>query len=171
MPDVTAIMLTGVALAAILTGVIAVVPVLRRAFGAIPLSLLIGIHALRLGGIVLVVLASARVLSGAFPYVAGAGDFVAGAWAVPLAWRAAHGADVRKPAILAWNVFGTADLIVAAGLAAGNASLLQIVQTAGGSPLPLIVLAVLSLLFLAHAAIFARAVSGRHVSLLSPANG
>jgi hypothetical protein len=120
-----------VAGAAIVPGV----PAARRAFSAIPLPMLIGLNAVRLGGILFLMLALADRLSGPFPYLAGVGDFVTGALAIPVAWLAARERGLRDRSIVAWNAFGTVDLIVAVTLVliSRNGSPLQLIHAGVGS--------------------------------------
>src|SRR5215472_12461009 len=85
------------------------VPAARRAFSAIPLPVLIGLNAVRLGGILFLMLALAGRLAGPFPYFAGVGDFVTGALAIPVAWLAARESSLRERSIAAWNAFGAVE--------------------------------------------------------------
>src|SRR5262249_58692982 len=60
-------------------------PTVRHALNSVPLPLLVGLNAIRLGGVLFVLLAGAGRLSGPFPYLAGWGDFTTGALAIPAA--------------------------------------------------------------------------------------
>src|SRR5215510_5292001 len=71
------------------------IPAARRVFSAVPLPLLVGLNVIRVGGVLFVLLAFAGRLSGPFPYSAGWGDFVTGAFAIPIAWLAASETRVR----------------------------------------------------------------------------
>lgn len=110
-------------------------PAVRRALTAIPLPLLIGLNIFRLGGGLFVLLAVAGRLSGPFPYLAGWGDFVTGALAIPVAALAANETRFRDRLILAWNSFGMLDLIVAVtlGLISRNGSPLQLIHAGVGT--------------------------------------
>jgi hypothetical protein len=110
-------------------------PAARRALSTIPLPMLVGLNAVRLGGILFVLLAFAGRLSGPFPYIAGLGDFATGAGAIPVAWLAARETGPRDRLIAAWNTFGMVDLIVAValGLISRNGSPLQLIYAGVGS--------------------------------------
>lgn len=101
----------------------------RSALLAIPQSLLIGLNSLRLLGILFLLLALAGRLSGPFPYIAGLGDMITGALAVPLALRVARSGRLPSRAVSRWNLFGALDLVVAVTLG---------ITSAAGSPLQLI---------------------------------
>jgi hypothetical protein len=110
-------------------------PTIRRALIAIPLPLLAGLNAFRLGGLLFVLLAGAGRLSGPFPYIAGWGDFATGALAIPAAWLLAGETSFRDRLIFAWNTFGMLDLIVAValGLVSRNGSPLQLIHAGVGT--------------------------------------
>src|SRR5262249_17662707 len=149
-----------VAGAAIVLGVTAA----RRAFSAIPLPVLIGLNAVRLGGILFLMLALAGRLSGPFPYFAGVGDFVTGALAIPVAWLAARESSLRERSIAAWNAFGAVDLIVAVtlGLISRNGSPLQLIHAGVGSaamqtlPWAFVPMVLVPFFLIVHGVIFAR---------------
>jgi len=120
----------------IATGMILLaVPAARRVVGTIPLKVLEGLNIVRLGGVLLIALAFAGRLSGPFPYIAGLGDFVTGALAVPLLWSAANRRPVRDRWIFAWNTFGMLDLIVAVtlGFLSREGSPLQLIHAGAGT--------------------------------------
>jgi hypothetical protein len=110
-------------------------PTVRRALNAIPLPLLVGLHVIRLGGVFFVLLAIAGRLSGPFPYIAGWGDFATGALAIPVAWLATRETNLRDRLVIAWNIFGMLDLIVAVslGVISGNGSPVQLIHAGIGS--------------------------------------
>ena len=92
-------------------------PGFRNALLAIPLPVLVGLNAARLGGVFFLFLAASGRLSAPFASSAGIGDMITGAVAIPLALLLARG-DRRRPWWLGvWNAFGTLDLIVAMTLA------------------------------------------------------
>ena len=76
---------------------------------AIPTSLLIGLNALRVIGVLFLMLAAVDRLSGPFPYSAGLGDVITGILAIPLARG-----NLRR--VVEWNAFGALDLFAAIGL-------------------------------------------------------
>jgi hypothetical protein len=104
-------------------------PRVRSSLMAIPMSLLIGLNALRLLGVLFLFLAAAGRLSGPFPYSAGLGDMITGALAIPLALSVARSKKLPVSAIARWNIFGTLDLFAAVALG---------ITSAAGSPLQLI---------------------------------
>ncbi len=101
----------------------------RSALMAIPMPLLIGLNSMRVLGVLFLFLAAAGRLSGPFPFSAGLGDIITGAFAIPLALSVARSQKPSVPAIRRWNIFGMLDLIVAVGLG---------ITSAAGSPLHLI---------------------------------
>jgi hypothetical protein len=95
---------------------------LRHALDAMPLPLLIAVHAVRVLGVSFVLLYFARRAPAPFAPLAGWGDIVVGVTAGPVAWLAyRRGREARGP-ILAWNAFGLADLIGAIGLGVVSSS-------------------------------------------------
>jgi hypothetical protein len=104
-------------------------PRMRSTLVAIPMPLLIGINALRVLGVLFLLLAAAGRLSGPFPFSAGWGDIITGAFAIPLALSVARSKKPPVAAIMCWNIFGTLDLFAAVGLG---------ITSAAGSPLQLI---------------------------------
>jgi hypothetical protein len=101
----------------------------RASLLAVPMPLLIGLNTLRVLGVLFLALAAVGRLSGPFPYSAGLGDIITGALALPLALSVARSGRPGSAAVRRWNIFGTADLVVAIGLGIASAS---------GSPLQLI---------------------------------
>jgi hypothetical protein len=91
-------------------------PALRRALDSVPLSLLIGVNVLRVVGVVFILLYFAGRLPAPFAPSAGWGDIITGVAAVPVAWLAHRYGLRARSAILAWNIFGLADLVAAIGL-------------------------------------------------------
>ena len=104
-------------------------PRMRSTLMAIPMPLLIGINALRVLGVLFLLLAATGRLSGPFPFSAGLGDIITGAFAIPLALSVARSQKAPVGAIMLWNIFGTLDLFAAVGLG---------ITSAAGSPLQLI---------------------------------
>jgi hypothetical protein len=104
-------------------------PRVRSALMAIPMPLLIALNALRVFGVLFLLLAAQGRLSGPFPFSAGGGDIITGALAIPLALSVARSQKAPVGAIMGWNIFGMLDLFVAVGLG---------ITSAAGSPLHLI---------------------------------
>jgi hypothetical protein len=90
-------------------------PKVRSTLLAIPMSLLIGVNALRVFGVLFLLLAAAGRLSGPFPFSAGFGDIITGALAVPLALSVVQSHGLPVGAIKRWNIFGALDLLFAIG--------------------------------------------------------
>jgi len=96
-------------------------PSVRNAMTETPLPALIAIHAIRLLGIMFLVLYAKGRLPAPFAPSAGWGDVFIGATALPLAWAVTRfGARVR-PLVFLWSAVGVADLIVAVTLGALSA--------------------------------------------------
>ncbi len=108
-------------------GLMAAVPLVAVALGAaasrdlrgallrLPLWSLIGLNAGRLLGVFFLLLAAGGRLDGPFPHAAGWGDILVGALALPLAIMTKRGSATTS-GILAWNLLGAADLVLAVGL-------------------------------------------------------
>jgi hypothetical protein len=91
-------------------------PSVRKAMTAMPLAALIAVHAIRLLGILFLVLYAKGRLPAPFAPSAGWGDVFVGATALPLAWAFMRfGARVR-PLVVLWNAIGVADLVAAVTL-------------------------------------------------------
>ncbi len=110
-------------------------PRVRSSLMAIPMPLLIGLNALRLFGVLFLLLAAAGRLSGPFPYSAGVGDMITGAFAIPLALSVARSQKLPMSTIARWNIFGTLDLFaaVAFGITSAAGSPLQLIHAGVGS--------------------------------------
>jgi len=88
-------------------------PLLRRVIEAAPQSWIVGIQAYRVEGLIFLILYARGWLPGAFALPAGVGDAIVGllALVVGIAYRG----GLRGPSgwLLAWNLLGIADLVVA----------------------------------------------------------
>jgi hypothetical protein len=149
----------------ILTGLIAVtVPAARRAVSAIPLRVLEGLNIFRLGGVLFVLLALAGRLSGPFPYIAGPGDILTGALAVPIVWSRVKKRPVHDRWVFAWNAFGMLDLVVAValGVISMSGSPLQLIHAGVGTaalrtlPWALVPTVLVPFFLISHSIIFVR---------------
>jgi len=107
----------------------------RSALMGIPMPVLVGVNSLRVLGVLFLLLAAAGRLSGPFPFFAGLGDMITGAWAIPLAVSLARSGRPSSAVVRRWNLFGTLDLFVAVslGLTSANGSPLQVVHAGVGS--------------------------------------
>ena len=106
------------ALLALLLGGWLLVGTFRSALLSVPLPVLVGLNAGRLGGGFFLLLYADGRLSAPFAPVAGLGDMLIGALAVPLATMLALRFDVRRAWLGIWNAFGALDLVVAVSLGA-----------------------------------------------------
>jgi len=108
-------------------------PAARAAMLGLPLPLIIGLHVGRVFAVLFLLLAAEGRLAGPFPYCAALGDIITGVVALPMMRRATT-AD-HPAGIMAWNWFGTADLVlaIALGVTSAEGSPLQIFHTAPGS--------------------------------------
>ncbi len=104
------------ALLALLFGGWFVLPRFRSALLAVPLPALVGLNVGRLGGVFFLLLAAEGRLSAPFAPVAGGGDMLVAALAIPLAAMAAGGVTMRPGWLRLWNALGAVDLIVAVSL-------------------------------------------------------
>src|SRR5438552_10661680 len=103
---------------AVLCIAVARIKSLREGFRRVPLWLLVGVHTVRVLGIMFVILYAAGRLPAPFAPVAGWGDIFVGATAVPVAWLAYRQTTNAGAILWIWNVIGIADLIAAIGLGA-----------------------------------------------------
>jgi hypothetical protein len=139
-------------------------PAVRAALLAIPLPLVIGVNFFRLLGVEFLVLASVGRLGGPFPLSAGWGDIITGALAIPVAILATR-VRANDARILAWNVFGTLDLVVAMvlGITSANGFPLQLIHAGVGSaamqtlPWSLVPTVLVPLFLIGHGIVFAQA--------------
>lgn len=96
-------------------------PELREGLLAVPFSALVGLHVARLGGLAFLLLSARDRLSEPFATVAGGGDMVIAALAIPLALVAARRPDESPRWLGTWNVLGALDLAAAIGIGALSA--------------------------------------------------
>jgi hypothetical protein len=132
------------------------VAAVRESVDSLPLQALIGIHTSRFIGIVFLILGARGDLSPLFAERAGWGDVTTAA--IALALLLVGLARVPRGVLLAWNVLGMIDLIVAVGTAT---FVLQRGDVPGMEPLlglPLILVPIFAvpLLFATHVALFRR---------------
>jgi hypothetical protein len=159
---------TGVGLAVVLPIVIGVAfawssTAFRSAVAGIPMSVLIGVNALRVLGVFFLILYAEGRLPAPFAPSAGWGDIIVGAAALPVAFFVAQQVSGWRPIALLWNVFGTADLIVAIGLGVASAADSPFPIFTGGpdttlmAQLPMFIVPgfLVPLLMLTHIAVFA----------------
>lgn len=95
---------------------------LRDALSAIPLPVLIGVHAMRLLGVLFVLLFWQGRLPAPFAPAAGWGDVTIGALALPVAYMVATRAPASRVVTLIWSALGLFDLADAIFLGAASSS-------------------------------------------------
>jgi hypothetical protein len=150
-PQLVALLLT-VAAVLVSTRVEAV----RQSVDAIPIQALVGLNAIRFIGISFLLLAARGDLSPLFAERAGWGDITTAAIAVVLLFIGLK--RIPRRVLLAWNVFGTIDLLVAVGTAMyvvlrGDVPGMEPLL---GLPLLLVPIFAVPLLFATHVALFRR---------------
>ena len=103
-------------------------PAARKAMLSMPMSAMVAINIVRVFAVLFLMLAAEGRLTGPFPYSAAWGDIITGVVAVPVLWLLKDGVARHTTAIAAWNLFGTADLVlaIALGITSSEGSPLQI---------------------------------------------
>jgi len=106
----------------------------RAAVLSVPMPLLVGLNISRVFGAFFLILAAQGRLSGPFPYSAGCGDVMTGAFALRAIWLAARATPAGDRALAYWNAFGALDLIAAVtfGLISAPGSPLQVIHMGVG---------------------------------------
>jgi hypothetical protein len=106
--------------AALATAFFAFGPI-RAAILAAPLPALVAVNAIRILGVLFVLLYVRGELPAPFAPSAGWGDIFMGVTALPLAWSIIRFGSRVRPLVFAWNVIGIADLVDAVALGALSA--------------------------------------------------
>jgi hypothetical protein len=96
-------------------------PSVRNAMATTPLPALIAVHAIRVLGVIFLVLYANGRLPAPFAPSAGWGDVFIGATALPLAWAVTRFGPRVRPLVFLWNALGVADLVAAVTLGALSA--------------------------------------------------
>jgi hypothetical protein len=109
-------------------------PAARAAMLSLPMPLMIGLNVGRVFAVLFLLLAAEGRLAGPFPYFAAGGDIITGVVALRM-MRLARETGAGRTAIAAWNLFGTADLVLAItlGVTSAEGSPLQVIAAAPGS--------------------------------------
>ena len=94
---------------------------IRDAMLAIPLPALVAVNAIRILGVIFVMLHAAGKLPAPFAPSAGWGDIFVGVTALPVAWAMLRFGARARPLALLWNTIGIADLVNAVALGALSA--------------------------------------------------
>jgi len=89
---------------------------LREAMTKAPLENLVALHSVRVLGVSFLILQADGRLPAPFAPLAGGGDVIAGLAAIFVAWMIHRRAAGWQAALMAWNLFGLADLTVAIAL-------------------------------------------------------
>jgi len=110
-------------------------PAVRTAMLSLPMPVMIGLNVGRVLAVLFLLLEAEGRLAGPFPFFAAWGDIITGVVAIPMMRLATTGGAWRTTAIAAWDLFGTADLVLAItlGVMSAEGSPLQIFHTAPGS--------------------------------------
>ena len=106
---------------ALLAGAFFSLSPIRDAMLAIPLPALVAVNAIRVLGVIFVILHAAGELPAPFAPSAGWGDIFVGVTALPVAWSMLRFGARARPLALLWNTIGIADLINAVALGALSA--------------------------------------------------
>ena len=106
---------------ALLAGAFFSLSPIRDAMLAIPLPALVAVNAIRVLGVIFVILHAAGELPAPFAPSAGWGDILVGVTALPVAWSMLRFGARARPLALLWNTIGIADLINAVALGALSA--------------------------------------------------
>ena len=91
-------------------------PSVRNAMATTPLPALVAVHAIRVLGVIFLVLYAEGRLPAPFAPSAGWGDVLIGATALPLAWAVTRFGRRVRPLVFLWNAVGVADLLAAVAL-------------------------------------------------------
>jgi len=100
----------------------------RSAMLSIPMAVMVALNVLRVFAVLFLMLAADGRLTGPFPYSAAWGDIITGVVAAPVLWLLKEGVARHTTAIAIWNLFGTADLVlaIAFGITSSEGSPLQL---------------------------------------------
>jgi hypothetical protein len=137
---------------------------LRQALLAISVHALIAANAVRVLGVVFLILHAQGRLPAPFAPIAGWGDIFIGATALPVAWMVAMATPGWRSVALAWNALGLADLVAAIALGVMSAPDSPIRAFTDGSgtsvmsvlPMLLVPGYLVPILMLTHLAVFLR---------------
>jgi hypothetical protein len=94
---------------------------IRNAALAVPLPAMVAVNAIRILGVIFLMLQAEGRLPAPFAPSAGWGDIFAGVAALPLAWSILRFGRRVAPLVFAWSVIGIADLVNAIALGALSA--------------------------------------------------
>jgi len=108
-------------------------PQAKKAMLSVPMPVMVSLNVVRVFAVLFLMLAAEGRLSGPFPYSAAWGDIITGVGALPVLWLLKQGGARHTAAITLWNLFGTADLVlaIAFGVTSAAGSPLQIFPSPG----------------------------------------
>jgi len=164
-------------------GIAVAVPILLiavfawRRLVAIPTTTLIALNAMRILGVIFIILYANGRLPAPFAPSAGWGDIITGVAALPVAWATYRAIPGWRALALIWNLFGTLDLVAAIGFGVTSAegSPIRVFFTEPGTaimgtlPWILIPAFLVPSVMLTHIAIFRHLAEGRAVNGARPA--
>ncbi len=129
---------------------------------ALPLRVLVGVHAVRFVGISFLILAARGELSPLFAARAGWGDLAAAVLALALIAAGEPATRRRRALYLAWNAFALLDLVVAVGTAwwVATRGLVPGMEPVLRLPLSLVPTFLVPMLVASHVFIFRRLLAG-----------
>ena len=96
-------------------------PSIRNAMLAIPMPAMVAVNAIRILGVIFLILQAAGELPAPFAPSAGWGDIFIGVTALPVAWAMLRFGPRARALALVWNTIGIADLVNAVALGALSA--------------------------------------------------
>lgn len=147
---------------------------LDEVLARIPQSWIVGVQLYRTGGGIFLYLYAYALLPGAFALPAGIGDVLVGIAALPVAYAVARGYAGARGLVIAWNIAGTGDLVVAVATgftsSPGRYQLLAFEAPntlIGAYPLVMIPLFVVPLSILLHVVSLRRVLAGKTVGPVS----
>src|SRR5215468_510580 len=108
-------------------------PAVRQAMLSVPMPVMVALNIVRVFAVLFLMLAAEGRLTGPFPYSAAWGDIITGVVAVPVLWLLKDGVARHTAGIMAWNLFGAADLVLAItfGITSAEGSPLQLFSGPG----------------------------------------
>ena len=108
-------------------------PAARKAMLSIPMAVMVALNIVRVFAVLFLMLAAEGRLTGPFPYSAAWGDIITGVVALPVLWLLKDRGARYTAAIVAWNLFGAGDLVlaIAFGITSAEGSPLQVFTSPG----------------------------------------
>jgi hypothetical protein len=110
-------------------------PIFRQIIRAAPMTWLVGLHTIRIGGFAWLALADMQLLPNGFALPAGYGDMTVGLLALALVYVLGKRKSNARTLIIGWNVLGVVDFVVAVTTAFMYMSSFTAELVASGIPL------------------------------------